>query len=417
MRWTPGTAAIARCAAGVIPGPTAGAVTTASAPAACHDAATSAAATALRAIAAKAITANARTSANAGSTPACAAAPPRAKPTTITTPRRRPASRVSWRSTTGYPRITSRAAGIATSTGAAAVKKSVLPGGGRPCWRRMTSPPTAAQTSMMSATHRRAAASRRRASGRALRAGDHATGPVPPPGQHRGAGQRGHGDQARQPPRQHRRGPRGHRDGRGDPHGRGGQHRDGAAAQRHQGDLPQRRPARPHHGVLTVPVHGDQPGTEQHHHRADHRQADEQQRQGPLHGIVGRHERGQDDRQPAAEADHERALGCRPEPPGSSSPNWPPAGRRWPAACAPATAAWSAVDPAQVRAGSSSRACSTSRLRCRCRTRPPRPGRRTRRCSRTAWRAVPSWVSWGAAAIGSTVQNVRARARPAGRSR
>ena len=45
------------------------------------------------------------------------------------------------------------------------MKKSVLPGGGSPCWRRMTSPPTAAQTSMTSATQRRATASRRRATG------------------------------------------------------------------------------------------------------------------------------------------------------------------------------------------------------------------------------------------------------------
>src|SRR5262249_15069688 len=70
-RWTPGTPARARCAAGVIPGPTAGAVMVASAPAACQDAATLASATALRAIPANAATANASTRANAGSTPAC----------------------------------------------------------------------------------------------------------------------------------------------------------------------------------------------------------------------------------------------------------------------------------------------------------------------------------------------------------
>ncbi len=100
-RRTPGTRLITRCAAGVIPGPACGAVTTASAPAACQDADTSARVTAARAIAANAITANARTSAKAGSVPPRAAVPPRANPTTITTPRRRWASRASWRSTSG----------------------------------------------------------------------------------------------------------------------------------------------------------------------------------------------------------------------------------------------------------------------------------------------------------------------------
>ena len=94
-RSTPGTSVIWRCAAGVIPGPASGAATTASAPAACQDAAMSARTTASRAIAANAITVNARTSANTGSAPTRASAFPRAKPTTITTPRRRRASRVS----------------------------------------------------------------------------------------------------------------------------------------------------------------------------------------------------------------------------------------------------------------------------------------------------------------------------------
>ena len=58
--------------------------------------------------------------------------------------------------------MTSSATGIATSTGAALVNRSTLPGGGSPCWRRTTRPPTAAQTSAMSNTHRRAAAIRRR---------------------------------------------------------------------------------------------------------------------------------------------------------------------------------------------------------------------------------------------------------------
>ncbi len=100
-RWTPGTPVMARWAAGVIPGPAAGAVTRASAPVADQDAATSARATAPRAMAANAITANARTSANAGSRLACAVSRPRAKPTTSTTPRRRRVSRVSQRSATG----------------------------------------------------------------------------------------------------------------------------------------------------------------------------------------------------------------------------------------------------------------------------------------------------------------------------
>src|SRR6185437_8374114 len=100
-RRTPGTPVMRRRAAAVRPGPVGGAVTTASAPAACQDAEVSARTTAPRAMAANAITANARMSANAGSVPVCAAELPRARPTTITTPRRRPASLVSWRRTSG----------------------------------------------------------------------------------------------------------------------------------------------------------------------------------------------------------------------------------------------------------------------------------------------------------------------------
>src|SRR5215472_5706560 len=240
-RWTPGTPLIWRWAAGVIPGPTSGAVTIASAPAVCHDATTSARWTASRAIAANAITANASTSANVGNTAVSAAVPPRARPTTITTPRRRPASRASWRRTIGYARRTSRATGIATSTGAALVNRSTLPGGGRPCWRSRTRPPTAAQTRAMSKTHRRVAA-----------------GAVLPHGQRRRAYERRHDDQGSQPPSL----PRGHPGGghhRGTDSGRrGGQHRDGATGQGDRADLPQRCPARPHHGELGVAVLGDQ---------------------------------------------------------------------------------------------------------------------------------------------------------------
>ena len=51
-----------------------------------------------------------------------------------------------------------------------------------------------------------------------------------------------------------------------------------------------RGPARPHQGELATPVVGDQPRAEQHHHRRDGGQADEQQRERALHGGVDRHE-------------------------------------------------------------------------------------------------------------------------------
>jgi len=164
-RWTPGTRVISRWAAGMIPGPTSGAVTRASAPVADQDAATSARATAPWAMAANAITVNARTSANAGSRLAWAAARPRAKPTTSTTPRRRRLSVVSQRKPTGYARMISRATGTAASTGAALVNRSTWPGGGRPCCRSRIRPAAAAQTSAESATQRRAVTIRRRAAG------------------------------------------------------------------------------------------------------------------------------------------------------------------------------------------------------------------------------------------------------------
>ncbi len=164
-RRTPGTRVMSRWAVGVMPGPTSGAVTRASAPVTDQDADTSARATAPRAMAANAITVNARTSAKAGSRLACAAARPRAKPTTSTTPRRLRLSLVSQRSPAGYARMISNATGTAASTGAALVNRLTWPGGGSPCCRSRISPPAAAQTSAQSATQRRAAAIRRRAAG------------------------------------------------------------------------------------------------------------------------------------------------------------------------------------------------------------------------------------------------------------
>ncbi len=101
VRRTPGTAAMACCAAvdSEIPEPTM--PTTASAPVSCHDAATSPRCTASLTMPPNAITASASTRANAGRTAVSEVRALRARPTYPVTPRRATASRSRARSTTG----------------------------------------------------------------------------------------------------------------------------------------------------------------------------------------------------------------------------------------------------------------------------------------------------------------------------
>ncbi len=299
-RRTPGTAVIWRCAAGVIPGPTAGAVTTASAPATCQDAATSALATALRAMPANAITANARTSANAGSTPACAAARPRAKPTSSTTPRRRRAQpgqlaqqhrvaphdqqgdrdRDEHRGRAGEQvHLAGRGQALLAEQDQAADRSEDQGSVGHPAPRGRDPA--------------------RAGAGPAARA---ARGALLPRRQHGWSRQRGQDDQARQPPGQRRGGPRGHRDGGAHPEGGGRQGRGGPAAQRQGADLAERGAAGPHHRELAAAAGCHQPGAEQDHHGRDHGQADEHQREHALNRVVGGHERRQRGSQAAAQA-------------------------------------------------------------------------------------------------------------------
>ena len=122
--WTPGTAAIARTAAGLTPvavpaGP--GTATTTSAPVACHDEAVSPASTASRTMPVNAATVTARTSVKAGRASVALACAARARPSSPMTPRRRADPRARPPSSSGYSRRTTTTAGTATSTGAALV--------------------------------------------------------------------------------------------------------------------------------------------------------------------------------------------------------------------------------------------------------------------------------------------------------
>ena len=110
---------MARCCAAVIEPGTLARLITASAPAARQDAATWPRTTAVRTMKPNATTVSASTSANAGSVAASDVRAARAKPTKAVTPGRPAAIRSSPRSASGDSRITSRAAGTATSTGAA----------------------------------------------------------------------------------------------------------------------------------------------------------------------------------------------------------------------------------------------------------------------------------------------------------
>ena len=95
------------------------------------------------------------------------------------------------------------------------------------------------------------------------------------------------------------------------PIGRGGQRRGGPARQGDEGDLAQRCPPCPHHGELGAAVLGHKPGAEQHHHGRDDRQADEQQRQRALYGVVGRDEGAENDVKPAAQPERDRGRLAR----------------------------------------------------------------------------------------------------------
>jgi hypothetical protein len=119
VRAAPGTAAIARSSAGLIGSGALVRLITASAPVACHDAPIWPRSTALRTVKPNATTVSASTSAKAGSVADSDARAARAKPTKAVTPGRAAAIRSSPRSASGDSRITSTAAGTATSTGAA----------------------------------------------------------------------------------------------------------------------------------------------------------------------------------------------------------------------------------------------------------------------------------------------------------
>ena len=235
-RRTPGTAVIWRCAAGVIPGPTAGAVTTASAPATCQDAATSALATALRAIPANAITANAEDERERGQhaglrgRPAAGEAdqqhdPPAApgQPGQLAQQHRvgphdhhGDRDRDEHRGRAGEQvHLAGWRQALLTEQDQAADRAEDQGGVGDPAPRGRDPPP------------RRRGRSRDRAAGGALL----------PRRQQGRPRQRGRDDQARQPPRQRRGRSRGRRDGGAHPEDSGGHDRGGPAAQRYGGDL------------------------------------------------------------------------------------------------------------------------------------------------------------------------------------
>ena len=159
---TPGTAAIARTAAGVAGAVAEPVVITASPPVACQDAATSPLAIALRSVPAKVATLSASTSANAGSTPVSEVRAAPASATNPVAPACRADSRSRPRMTSGYSRSMTTTARIATSTGAAARNQSTLPPAGTASSCSTTSPATAAAHAVTSATRRRGDASRDR---------------------------------------------------------------------------------------------------------------------------------------------------------------------------------------------------------------------------------------------------------------
>jgi hypothetical protein len=159
---TPGTAAIARTAAGVTGAVAEPVVITASPPVACQDAATSPLAIALRSVPANVARLSASTSANAGSTPVSEVRAAPASATNPVAPARRADSQSRPRMTSGYSRNMTTTARIATSTGAAARNQSTLPPAGTPSSCSTTSPATAAAHAVNSATGRRSGASRAR---------------------------------------------------------------------------------------------------------------------------------------------------------------------------------------------------------------------------------------------------------------
>ena len=157
-RRTPGTAAIAFSAAGVIGADVA--VMATSAPVLCQEAATSPRLMAWLTMPAKAARLSARTSANAGSTPVSEdrAAPARA--TKPVAPARRDESRSRPRTASGYSRRTISTTGMATSTGVAARYGLNPPPADTPWSCRTTRPATEAATAVTSATRRRSPALR-----------------------------------------------------------------------------------------------------------------------------------------------------------------------------------------------------------------------------------------------------------------